>query len=171
MEPAELGQVFDELAAGLLLYARQLAGGGGGGIAAEDLVQEAFVKLAGQKSRPTNPRAWMLLTVKRLALDAARGARRRNRRDERAGVERWFERNAPAEGAAEFAGAEVGEVQDALAALELAEREAIVLRIWNGATFEEIAAVMGLPLSTVYLRYRTGLERLRSRWELPCRKK
>jgi hypothetical protein len=26
-----------------------------------------------------------------------------------------------------------------------------------------------LPLSTVYSHYRTGLEMLRARWELPCK--
>src|SRR5881227_3411523 len=45
---------------------------------------------------------------------------------------------------------ELEEVLAALAQLTLEEREVVTLRIWNGATFEEIAAVMHMPLSTVH---------------------
>jgi len=166
MTPAEIGRLFEELGTGLLLYARQLfhrAGQGG----AEDLVQEAFIRLARQKELPPNPRAWLLLAIRRLALDEARGTRRRERRDRLAARERWFEQQG--ESASEGIG--TSEVEEGLLELAPEEREAIVLRIWNGAGFQEMAAVMGLPVSTVFLRYRSGLEKLRIRWELPCRKK
>ena len=161
MTPADLGEWFDLMAAGLVLYARQWAGAG-----AEDVVQEAFVRLAAQKKTPPNVKAWLLLTVKRAALDAAKSSRRRQARDHAAGEMRLrlFER---AEAAAAVA---PEDVQTALAELLPEEREAITLRIWNGATFEEAAAVMRLPVTTIFQRYRSGLERLRARWELPCRK-
>jgi DNA-directed RNA polymerase specialized sigma24 family protein len=37
-----------------------------------------------------------------------------------------------------------------LAGLPEPQREVIVLRIWSGATFEEIAAVTGMALSTCH---------------------
>lgn len=167
MDPADIGRCFEECAAGLLLYARQLSSKNSA--PPEDLVQEAFIRLAGQKNRPENPRAWLIHALRNLALDAARGARRRLHRDHRAGRERWF-RHSEIEPPAQ-ALAEAGEIQDALLELDPEQREVIVLRIWNDATFEQIAAVMRLPLSTVYLRYRSGLEMLRARWESPCPKK
>ena len=171
MKPAELGYWFEEMGAGLVLYARQILGvGSGGGLGSEDVVQEAFMRLAAQRAEPANVRAWLLVTVRNLALDAIKGARRSKARDQRAGRERWFQR---AQGIAESGqeGVQALEVQMAMGELDSQEREVITMRMWNGATFEEIGAVMSLPLSTVYQRYRTGLEKLRARWELPCRKK
>ncbi len=46
------------------------------------------------------------------------------------------------------------------------QREAVVLRIYAGLTFEQIAAVVHAPLSTVAARYRRALEKLR-----PCLEK
>jgi RNA polymerase sigma-70 factor, ECF subfamily len=170
MRPAELGYWFDEMGAGLVLYARQILGvGSGGGSGAEDVVQEAFMRLAAQGTEPANVRAWLLVAVRNAALDAAKGLRRRRARDQKAGRERWFQRAQAAEPGEE--NVEALEVQMAMGALDVQEREVITMRMWNGATFEEIGEVIGLPLSTVYLRYRSGLEKLRARWELPCRKK
>ena len=166
MTPAEIGRLFEEMGAGLLLYARHLLHHTAPS-SAEDLVQEAFVRFARQKEMPPNPRAWMLLTVRRLALDDTKGSLRRAKRDRQAGRERWFEHQPGRTPEA----MEPSDVEEGLRELSPEEREAIVLRIWNGAGFQEAAEVMGLPLSTVYLRYRSGLEKLRIRWELPCRKK
>lgn len=46
------------------------------------------------------------------------------------------------------------------------QRETIVMRIYGGLTFEQIATVLAAPLSTVTTRYRRGLVRLR-----PCLEK
>lgn len=155
----ELAEWFDTHAASLVLYARQWVDGA----VAEDVVQEVFVRLAAAERRPGNVRAWLLTCVRHGALDALRGRKRRVARDRAAGEARLFER-------AERDGLEAEDVQRALAGLGGVEREVIVLRIWNGATFEEIAAIVEMPLSTVYAKYRAGLEAMRARWEEPCRK-
>ena len=174
MTSAELAEWFDAMAAGLVLYARQWARPDAAGSGAEDAVQDAFVKLASQEKTPANVRAWLLLTVKHLALDAAKVSRRRAARDRQAGearVRMFEDLRAYGAGAAGADPLDASEAQRALEQLPAQEREAITLRLWNGATFEEIAAVMGLPLSTVYHNYRSGLATLRARWELPCPKK
>lgn len=52
-------------------------------------------------------------------------------------------------------------VADALAQLPGDQREAVVLKIFEGLTFREIAAVCQEPVPTVASRYRYGLEKLR----------
>jgi RNA polymerase sigma-70 factor (ECF subfamily) len=95
-------------------------------------------------------------------VDALRARRRLEGRGRQLREERLFVSSSPDPLAVE-------EAQQALAALPLEEREVITLRLWNDVTFEEIAALMGMPLSTVYSRYKSGLEQIRARWEAPCR--
>lgn len=157
MDPSEIGYWFDEMSAGLVLYARQICGAG-----CEDAVQEVFVRFSGLPQMPRDPRAWLLAAVRNRALDERRSGRRRQRREQAAARQPMFQHSpqiAP------------GEVEEALAALALEEREVVSLRIWNGATFEEIARITGIPLSSVYHKYRSALETMRARWEAPCRKK
>ena len=163
MEPAEIGQIFQQMAAGLVLYARQFLASAAPE-AAEDVVQEVFIRLAAQPAAPPNTKAWLLLAVRRAALDAAKSNRRRTARDRRAGHTRQFQ-------AADDSFISAQEVQEALTQLALEEREIVTLKIWNDATFEEIAGIMKLPLSSVYQRYRTALETLRAKWEVPCPRK
>jgi RNA polymerase sigma-70 factor (ECF subfamily) len=145
----ELGEWFDRHAAGLVLYARQWVGRE----AAEDVVQEVFVKLAGQKECPGNVRAWLLRSVRNGAIDALRMGKRRRVREERSGEARWFEtRGEPVD---------VEGLELAMKGLSAEEREIVILRIWGGATLEEIAEVMGIGVSTVHGRYRQALERLK----------
>jgi RNA polymerase sigma factor (sigma-70 family) len=159
MGPDEIGFWFDEMGAGLVLYARQVCRAG-----AEDVVQEVFVRFAGLPQPPQNPRAWLLAAVRNAALDHRRGLRRRTARERGAAQARPMFEFSPD-------GPAAGEIEEALAELALEEREVVTLRIWNGATFEDIAGVTGWPVSTVYHKYRSALEAMRARWEAPCRKK
>ena len=59
--PELLGRLVDENAAALVLYARQWCS------APEDVVQEAFLKLAAQKPAPDNPVAWLYRVVRNAA--------------------------------------------------------------------------------------------------------
>src|SRR5919201_3123396 len=85
MEPEVLGQLFDEHAPALVLYARQWCG------TPEDVVQEAFIKLAAQGSPPEKPVPWLYRVVRNAALNAAGAARRRRRHEAAAAEARsWF---------------------------------------------------------------------------------
>lgn len=54
-------------------------------------------------------------------------------------------------------------IWDALAALPAAQREVVVLKIWEQLTFAEIAEVIQITPSTAASRYRYALEKLSSR--------
>src|SRR5437879_3836251 len=83
--PEELGRLYREHAPALRLYARQWPVGG------EDLVQEAFIKLAQQSPPPEQTLPWLYTVVRNGALAAGRGESRRRRRQDRvAADEAWF---------------------------------------------------------------------------------
>jgi RNA polymerase sigma-70 factor (ECF subfamily) len=158
--PDELGRLYREHAPALRLFARQWPG------VADDVVQDAFVKLAQQVRPPNDVRAWLYRVVRNAALSAARAEGRRRRRDAVAGSRSdWFavaEDRLEAEDAARL-----------LADLPLEQREAVVARVWGGLKFEEIAQLVGGSVATVYRRYQAGLatlrERLEGRWtRTPC---
>lgn len=56
----------------------------------------------------------------------------------------------------------------ALRQLPADSREIVVLRIWSGLGFAQIARVTGLGVSTVHDRYVAALEQLRHALEKPC---
>jgi RNA polymerase sigma-70 factor (ECF subfamily) len=155
MRPVEakvLGRLYRQHAPALRLYARQW------GAAEEDLVQEAFVRLAQQAHAPERPLPWLYRVVRNEALAVHRTAARRRRREEKASApEAWFS-------AAEdrLDGREAARL---LAELPLELREVIVARLWGGLTFEEVAQLVGCSLPTAHRRYRAGLDELRGRLE------
>ncbi len=85
MTPTDFARLIDAHAAPLVLYARQWCG------APEDVVQEAFIKLVRQRRPPEDAVAWLYRVVRNGALDAAKMARRRQRRESAAARPvRWF---------------------------------------------------------------------------------
>src|SRR5437879_13764246 len=75
MSPPDVARLIDAHAAPLVLYARQWCD------APEDVVQEAFLKLVRQGRPPQDAVAWLYRVVRNGALDVARRARRRQRRE------------------------------------------------------------------------------------------
>jgi RNA polymerase sigma-70 factor (ECF subfamily) len=162
MDPDLLGQLLDRHAATLELFARQWCD------TPEDVVQEAFLKLAGLRALPRNPSAWLFRVVRNGAIDAGMAARRRKRHEVAASAEAaaWFEPEAEGQ---------VGAVDPELAALELRalpidEREVIIAHLWGGLSFEQIAPIAGCSSSTAHRRYAQGLSTLRRRLGVSCRK-
>lgn len=157
MDAALLGQLLDRHAAALALYARQWSP------APEDVVQEAFVKLAAQKTPPVAIVPWLYRVVRNEAISAARSAQRRRRHEAEASrrVERWF---VPDAGVALDARA----AAEALAALPGELREIVTLHVWGGLTFKEIGEVLACSDSSAHRHYQAALVQLRERIE-PCR--
>jgi RNA polymerase sigma-70 factor (ECF subfamily) len=152
LEPTVLGQLYRRHAPALRLYARQWGGG------ADDLVQNAFVRLAQQVPPPDNVAAWLYKVVRNEALTDQRAASRRRRREQRTGApEEWF---TTAEDRLD-----ANEAARRLAELPLEYREVIVARLWGGLTFEEVAALVGCSTPTAHRRYHAGLDQLRERLE------
>jgi RNA polymerase sigma factor (sigma-70 family) len=162
MDSDWLGRLVDRHAAALELFARQWCD------APEDVVQEAFVKLATQRTLPENPPAWLFRVVRNGALNAAQAARRR-RRYETAAAEStaWFqaERTVTSPDALD---PETAAVE--LRSLPVEQREVIVAHLWGGLSFQEIALVSGCSASTAHRLYGAGLSTMRERLGDTCRK-
>src|ERR1700679_552448 len=85
MNSTDFARLIDAHAAPLVLYARQWCE------AAEDVVQEAFLKLVRQRRQPVDVAAWLYRVVRNGAIDAGKMARRRQRRELAAARPvRWF---------------------------------------------------------------------------------
>lgn len=54
-------------------------------------------------------------------------------------------------------------VQSALAGLPAEQREIVHLKVYESQTFQEIAALLGIPANTAASRYRYAIEKLRER--------
>lgn len=159
MGPEQLSQLVDNYAAALVLYARQWCA------VPEDVVQEAFVKLASQRSPPDNIAAWLHRVVRNGALAAGRAERRRRHHESAAAlrVPSWFVSSAEARLDAETATA-------ALQNLPLEQREILIAHLWGALTFEQIGELAGVSSSTAHRRYLAALSALRERLGVPCPK-
>lgn len=160
-DPASLSGWFNAHAAGLVLYARQWLDRA----AAEDVVQEAFVRLMLQRRMPTSVKSWLYRTVRNAAISQWRSNRRRVAREQASATrETYFEPPAHESIDAQAAA-------EALQTLSEQRREVIVLRIWGELTLAEISTITGLPVSTVFHHYRQGLAAIREQIGALCRNK
>ena len=127
---------------------------------AEDAVQDAFARLWKSQARPDGDLVpYVFAAVRNAALDQVRRQ----------------EPTATAEPASVFNGLvsdpaseaitaeEHGLLRQAVDALPEPEREAVVMRVYGGLTFDEMARALGEPLQTVASRYRRALEKLSER--------
>jgi RNA polymerase sigma-70 factor (ECF subfamily) len=127
-------------------------------------VQEALVELARQAEVPNHTVAWLYRVVKNRALNAARGDRRRRERELRVMVERFaVDQQSPA-----FDRGDSLAVIEALDELEASERELVVMRIWGGLKYEEIAEALAISISSAHRQYERALTKLRQILESPC---
>jgi RNA polymerase sigma-70 factor (ECF subfamily) len=137
-------------AAHLLLYGRAL------GLAhseAEDVLQETFAGLLQLNEPPAEIEHYCVRSFRNRALNYRRSLWRRLTRELES--QRWFERE-PGETPQERA------AMRCLAELPCEQREAIVLKIWHGYTFEAIGGLQGVSPHTAAGRYRYGMQKLRS---------
>jgi RNA polymerase sigma-70 factor (ECF subfamily) len=134
----------------------------------DDLCQEVFLRVyeAAGRYRETGAFSTWLY---RIALNVARDAGRRRRRepvpldDDPAGAGPAPEAVCAREELARLVARAVAELPDPL-------REVLVLRHYEGMSFEEIARLTGTPASTLKSRFAAALGRLRHRLpQLGCR--
>lgn len=128
---------------------------------AEDVVQEAFVRYwRHQRHLPGDPQALLITSIRRAALDHARRQARRVAREEKAdgGLE---ERECTFEPQPGEDAERREEIEAALERLPAVQREVLVLKIWNGLTFEQIGETLEIPANTAASRYRYALAALR----------
>ena len=156
--PEELARLLDRHSAALALYARQLCD------CQDDVVQEAFIELAGQRESPQEPAAWLYRVVRNRAIGASRSGRRRQRREAAAARDTgaWF--------VAADSGLDAEEATAALASLPDESREVVVAHLWGGLSFVEIGRLTGTSDSTAHRRYQEALSTLRDKLGAPCPK-
>ncbi len=145
----------------LVLFARQWDD-----VAAEDVVHDAFVRLAEfvrDSKPPDNAAPWLYRVVRNGAIDRLRKKRQRSKHAEsyaRNGAD-WF---APRERNDERLDHRLDGrmLTERLRELPLERREVIVAHLWGGLTFREIAELVGRPFSTVRRDFHKGLEAIRA---------
>ena len=159
MEPTSIraawGGWLDEHANRLLLFARQQCRRPAD---ADDVVQEALVEAwqrAGGEQVPPLPLVYA--TIRRRAIDRARSEDRRAARERESlpADDAWFDAD-PAD--REFS----VQVEAAVKKLPPEQAEVVLLKLWSGLTFAEIAETLAIPANTAASRYRYGLETLRA---------
>jgi len=160
-EPSAAGELYDRFASrvyglGIVML--------GGDAAAQDLVQDTFVKLWRSAARYDPGRGkletWVLLVARSLAIDSLR---------RRVLESRVLERSAPAREASDEPGpdqlAETADLSErarrAMSALTAGQRAALELAYFGGKTSAEVAELEGIPLGTAKTRIRTALLKLR----------
>ena len=139
----------------LYLYARTLEQDSS---RSEDLVQEAFVRLMryDPDRLEDDARAFLYAVVRNLIRDEARKSSFRRRTDPL--IVALDPERSPVESSRLVQLAET--VSGALEKLPEEQREAVVLKIYSGMTFAQIAALTGVSFGTVASRYRYAIEKL-----------
>lgn len=156
---AALGELFDLTAPRLLRYAESVSGSRED---AEDAVQAALVRIARNPrslSAVRMPWAYLLKVARNEALRIL--ARKKP-------LGSWLRKVAectapneqPLRSERIEAAERDAEVQAALRRLPSEQAEVVILKIWEGLTFQEIAAVTGESLNTIASRYRYALSKL-----------
>lgn len=122
--------------------------------AAEDAVHTVFCRLLKLGAAPREMRPYVFRAVR----NAAMGLLRENHRSwENASIFAAPSDSAPHEGLARR-----DEAEHHLQRLSEDERECVVLKIFNGLTFDEIAAVRRVSINTAASWYRRGLAKMRT---------
>lgn len=154
----EMVKIIDAHFASLVLYARQWSVAN-----AEDLVQEAMMKLLKQsykKGCPENAVAWLFQVVRNSAVSEFRKNSRRTKHEQNFAQNqiRWTE-------SVQHQNLEASEISDMLDGLALELRELVIMRIWGGLSFDEMATLTGTPRTTLFRKYTEAIEILKKRIE------
>ena len=138
--------------------------------AAEDLVQDAFLKLwrSATSYRPErgSVRTWLLSIVRNRSIDQLRSHASRRRMQDR--IEASAPRAQPSEAFAEtWRNSQRDQVRDALNTLSPAQLKVLELTYFSGYTHLQVSELLDVPLGTMKGRMRLGLKKMRDYFEHP----
>jgi RNA polymerase sigma-70 factor, ECF subfamily len=138
--------------------------------AAEDLVQDAFLKLwrSATSYRPKrgSVRTWILSIVRNRGIDQLRSHASRQRTQDR--IEASAPRSQPSEAFAEtWRNSQRDQVRDALNTLPPAQLKVLELTYFSGYTHVQASELLDVPLGTMKGRMRLGLKKMRDYFEHP----
>jgi len=148
MGPGDLTSLYRRQGEAMVRLARLLTGSNA---VAEEVVQEAFLKMHQRSVAPDNPEGYLRTTVANLSKSHLRRLR--------------LERRLPVPDRLTFDDPEIDETWEAVCRLPLRQRAALALRFYNDLSESEIARVLGCRPGTVKSSLSRGLSRLRE--ELP----
>ncbi len=134
---------------------------GRNGVTAEDVVQEAFCRLAALDPPPDQPIAWLYRVVRNLAETQRLSSRRRRSREKQVAAAESVNTD-PSERL------HVDEAVNAVMQLDDPLREVLTDRIWGQLTFDEIGVLCKISTATASRRYRNALEQLRKLLSVSC---
>ena len=133
--------------------------------AAEDLAQEAFIKVwrrpGSYRAQKASVRTWILSIVHNRGIDQLRSHASRRRTQEK--IEASAASSQPSEAFAEtWRNTQAEQVREALSTLPKEQLKILELAYFSGYTHVQIAELVGLPLGTVKGRMRLGLKKIRA---------
>jgi len=133
-------------------------------MAAEDLVQEVFLKIwrtsRSYRSERGSVRTWILSIVRNRGIDQLRAKATRRRMQDR--IETSAPRSHPSEVFTEtWSNSIRDQIREALEALPPEQSMILDLAYFSGCTHVEIAGLLNIPLGTVKGRMRLGIEKMR----------
>jgi RNA polymerase sigma-70 factor (ECF subfamily) len=133
-------------------------------MAAEDLVQEVFLKIwraaRSYRSERGSVRTWILSIVHNRGIDQLRSHASRRRTQDK--LEASAPRSQPSEAFAEtWRNSRRDQVREALEALPPEQSKILDLAYFSDYTHVEIAGLLNIPLGTVKGRMRLGIEKMR----------
>lgn len=132
--------------------------------AAEDLVQEGFIKIwrsaTSYRAERGSVRTWVLSIVHNRGIDHLRSSASRRRTQEK--VELTAQTSQPSEAFAEtWRNTQRGQIQAALKTLPPEQLKILEMTYYSGYTHTEVAEMLELPLGTVKGRMRLGMKKIR----------
>lgn len=155
-QPAWL-DLLDRHGAALILFARQWCKTHAD---AEDAVQEAIIRCWRSQVTVDDPAAYLFTCVKHAALDQHRGTMRRRQREAIVGSKSESTNESCFVTAIEEQ-ERTAIIEQHLAQLPQDQREVVVMKLWGGLTFAQIAGALEASPDTIASRYRYALQTMR----------
>lgn len=127
---------------------------------AHDVLQDSLVETWRRAGHKAPDDALVYATIRRRAIDLFRSTERRQRREQTAYEILWLDQPADGPGIDPA-------LDEAVQRLPNHLREVLIVRIWGGLTFQQIAHSLDIPADTAASRYRYALDHLRRSMKQP----
>lgn len=162
ISPQQISTLLKEHGRGLEAYAAQWS------LTPEDCVQESFVKLAAISPVPENCIAWLFKVTRNHAISSLRSQKRRWQHESFAS---WLTNHRSQSFDPASLVPEAEERQQLVKTLDRlseGERELVVMRIWSGLTWSQIAELTESSSSSAQRNYVAAIEKIKTLLESSC---
>lgn len=150
VDAQQLAELIEQHAGSLRLWIRSRC------VSAEDVVQEAFCKLARHEPPPDNPVGWLYRVCRNLAERQRLSEKRRRDREQV-----WASAKSSANRGDDSSN--LSEMLSAVETLDEELREVLVARLWGRLSLAEVASLCGISTATAFRRYEAALQSIREK--------